>query len=490
MAIQPTTTNLLSSETATYRQGWCGKRKRSSEDANENLRSDSPESEKPLFSSTTPRRRWIDSLKSAGNRLQSRVSAQAARIRSFWSPQAPVATVSSMPPTPTSFSALPINYVLLLKDADNRREELTKRLRDAEKDRKIFEEGLSLLMRRLGGSFFVKDSQGNSALDYAIRFNDLKALKILTQTDSHKAFDSCKNIHDFFAVLFPPYRDCFPPKWEKYAEKTPKSAELVEFERRVIPRYQKKTTSVTDGPSPSENKNKTPSEPSKQGGFSGKELKELLLANPDKNFIEVLAEIMFKTSSFCFRQAWELANHPQKLTLSESPEEAFIYDGKRYFHKGKGAHYTSKTHSITINKEATWERKTDDLIFETFNALQRSSILDLDARCPEREEFAFCTEWIEINTSIWMEFFHGKKNFTRSLQERKAHWKMVNTPPRLEEGFISHTEQYRIMWDNLLSTKYLEKNPDFLKQRLRELETVSLLAKESTELKIQNGKED
>lgn len=343
----------------------------------------------------------------------------------------------------------------------------------------------STVSAQVGASLLGKDFKGFSPLENAIRCNDLKTLKALTETTSHTAFASCKDIHDFFAVLFPPYRDRFPPKWKQFAEKTPKSAELVEFEKRVISKYQKEAAAMEKESSIPQAgvKDQADAKPKKKIP-SEKELDDLLLANPSKNSLEVLAESLLETSSFCFRQAWELANHPQKVSLQELPKEAFTREGKQMFIKGQEAVYVPNTHSILINKEATWKNKKESLLFETFNSLQRSTIQDLASRCPGREEFAFCVEWIETNTEIWRMFFHGNVNLTRSFQEKEDMWKQSNTPVKSEEEFISHTENLRYMWDTTHATQYLEKNPTFLKQRLAELEKGSS-AIEQDDFKVQ-----
>jgi len=424
---------LPSSETSTNR--WCRKRKQPSEAS----------SAPSLFSSTTPRRRWVDSLKSAGTRLQSKVSAQAATIHSLWSPQAPVAGLAErLPSVPASFSILSVNTFTPEKINEPNRK-LIELLKNPEMDPGDVEKELVRLIAA-GADPFKKDSEGLCALDYAILYEDLKLLKILTQTISHPAFDSCKDIHDFFSLLFPPSRDCFPPNWERYVKKIPKSAELVEFEAEAIRlKETKRLPKLT---------------------FTPDELEQILFKSDRKNLLQIIKENLLQ-KSLLFRAAWTLANRPETVTFSEGPEEEF---SGRSHSPGQGAHYDPATHSITINQNAPLKSKIEDLIFETFNALQVSIAKAWLDTPREREESVFGREWIEITTRQWTDIVYNPDIQLFSIDRKQQIWKKMNATRIV--GIPSHAEVQRQDWDcsHDHSIRFLEKNLGFLKQRLAELE--------------------
>lgn len=453
------------------RTRWCGKRKAGEDSSSIAARLSAVSAQaRPLFSSTTPRRRWIESLKSIGKRLGSQISSQATRIQSLWAdptpverspellpaPPPPITTLPELlPPVPPFFSRWLTDNIKNLKYIEDNPFIYSDQKKSKEKKEEILSKVIAI-----GGNPFEKDSEGNCALDYAIRFNFLRVLKILTQTTSHKAFDSCKTVHDFFAVLFPPFRDRFPPNWEQYVQMIPKSAEIIECEKEA---------------------EKLP-ETEKLPRLWGKVID--FLSKEHTTSLEALSEVLAEKSPF-FRKAWELANHPQKVGLLESSDEDFFIGGKRVFKEGEGGAYCSMTHSISINSNTSLYYQANVLIFETLNALCRTSEEMLTARYPEREEYAFSKEWMEqTNENIWS-YVTDSDLLSPSIEKKQERWKKKNTPETGNES-ISHTEFYRREWDCTQSIQYLEKNPEFLKKRLKELETVAAVSNaqsEPTELK-------
>ncbi len=286
---------------------------------------------------------------------------------------------------------------------------------------------------------FQKDKNGCSPLDLAKK--NIVMIRILTGTDQIKAFDQCKNIHDFFAVLFPPNPQQLPPSHEKLEREFAPSKPLIKLE------LEGKSAGMR---------------------FSKEKFLRKISKIDDRVDLKTFCELL-KQEAPLFNLAWSLAEHPQKLRLNAIADAHFSKENRMH-PSGVGAEYEFVSHTITINDAASNSNKIYSLFFETINAVQKQE-LEKTVRWGitgklDREEFAFCKEFIELRSFNWAEQMLQRRAF-----DVLSDWQRSNQSQG--PGLISHTDEIRHAWDNDLGFTYLQSHPDFLPKRLQDLQNLS-----------------
>ncbi len=273
-----------------------------------------------------------------------------------------------------------------------------------------------------------------SLIQTALSINRFDIVKWALREHPIKAFDSCKDIHDFAAVLFPPYTESLPPDWENFVEQIPHT--LSELE-------------------------KTQQDCEAMGIQGSMPLNVFLNSMRDNSSLWVndpltaMREVL--KFSPLFAKATDLADHPTVDVLE-------IYDGPKINTPGNNAGYFNLLHRIKI-EWGTPSQMTHSLIFETLNAVQRKSFNFIeDNKCNlDREKFVLGTEWIETKTSNWTSKIYwgefSKKTFLDC-------WKQMN---KQSGGVVTHAETYRRRWNSYCLGTWIQNHPDLFQKRLSEL---------------------
>jgi hypothetical protein len=292
------------------------------------------------------------------------------------------------------------------------------------------------LVRYGADPYFFRN--GLSSFSYT---KDMQMVRILTGTDTIAAFNHCRDLHDFFEVLFPPFRKALPPNWQSIVDSLERESDLTLF----LQEMQKMN---------------------KKGNSLNKYAQDQRFKMPTIH--AALRDLQQKSPYFA--KAWEIANVEKLVKLEEHPDEVFADGGDVVHERGTSADYTACDHLIRISNVANGKEKMINLVFETLNALQRKTIQKRTEWVWEgrlcRESFALITERVELNSYQWRQkIMEGRLDF--ESESFDSYWRGVNAP--YSEGLIAHAEFYRREWDRHFGFKFLVKNRDWLRERLNEL---------------------
>jgi len=287
--------------------------------------------------------------------------------------------------------------------------------------------------------------------------DNIQMIRILTGTEQNPAFDSCKNIYDFFEKVFPSSPYCLPENWKIIASQVHKSPSL-----NILETEETQLQTCADIP--------LVFAWNIFGGTSTEATQEIFDESMDvPSIIDILSQ-----NSPIFAKAWKLANQPEKLQIQECSDESFTFMNEyKTYENNYGADYSYSLHRIRININASAVRKAFSLIFETINAIQRNCMQETSKLAEEgkisREEFAILIESIECNSVLWREKIGHQLGLevATHYSDFPSEWEDSNKP--IQEGFISHTEKYRREWDVLYSANFILKNKDLFTKRCNEL---------------------
>ncbi len=316
-----------------------------------------------------------------------------------------------------------------------------------------------------GANPFALNREGDSLMGLATLHDNLHLLKTLTRTENHRAFQDCRTIHDFFSILFPPSTRRLPSNWREVVARVPPAPELEELRREAEHlALAREDTRLNPSQIP---------RPYLVGVAVPAQIAAADSGGYDKNPNCVVDAILTRLQevSPLFAKAWALANREQRITLEEVTHEAILSNGANP--GSSGAAYCPIRHRIRISKDSAPRRQVLLLIFETINALQRSSVGRVVYGLG-REELALSCEWIEKATAEWT------AKIVRELGENipatppfEELWVERNTLPSVAKQRIGericHTDVYRRFWDRIHSSVYLSRNQDLLRRRLEEL---------------------
>jgi len=289
---------------------------------------------------------------------------------------------------------------------------------------------------------FLENAEGMNAFDIAD--NDLALIKVLTRTDKKKAFDHCKDMHDFWDVIYPPCKDKLPEGWQewiKILKGESLSSKISEISSEV------RAPSFLEILQELEGAEKEQGKP-----LTAKEIKKYLInLNP------------------IFQKAWQLfVDKPPKIR--DVPPSYFAK--KRIQEEGGEASYSFKSHKIFIESTGSIRQKLITLSFETMNALLRphyleiSKIMESSETTMPREAYALLVEYIEWDGVQAFYLLFDYKDELDELLEWKEQWIDQNQP---NANLTSHTQAYRMTWDNLFAWKYTSRHRAEFQARLKEL---------------------
>jgi hypothetical protein len=283
--------------------------------------------------------------------------------------------------------------------------------------------------------------------------NDVRMLRILTCTEGIKAFDECRDRHEFCAVLWPRVPEKIPRReWHKLVgevKSCPKLEQFINYAKSAPPSRSLREYFL---------------------GLDSDYKARLKAKDPHlkKRSTENLLRLLLKRSPL-FKKAWELVNKHTKITIIQLPYEGLKLGGDKPIHaQNEGACYFHDTHTIRLTPTKTYQQTIFFLVFETMNALQRISFKKANSKINEtsRELHALLLERIELNSARWAERIL-EANPNASAEPFCDYWKRMNVP--FEKGLGSHADHYRHGWDRRVGIQSLIDNPDWLKKRLREL---------------------
>jgi hypothetical protein len=255
---------------------------------------------------------------------------------------------------------------------------------------------------------------------------------------------SGSDVDELYEQVFPAFRDRLPPNWQSMAQKNPKGDVLLHFERMT--KQMRKTAPVESW---------------------AKRLEGRFAEN-----IHELLELMIQKSPL-FAKAWDLVNQPRQVTLKfvEYSDCCGVHP------KGCGAFYNAFEHEICIERGGSCFSLASNLIFETINALQREEFFKLLTSAVSgtisREEYVLQKEWIENNSDIWRSRILAGNPSLEPSRNFEDLWRDANKI--WEGGKKTHANNYRNVWDTCFLTSYLEKNPQFLKERMQEISQTRFL---------------
>lgn len=256
--------------------------------------------------------------------------------------------------------------------------------------------------------------------------NDLELIKVLTRTENVKAFENCKNIHDFWAIIYPSSTKELPEGREEWIQLLLQdSLPLTEQFKQMI----------------------SPEAVSTLPTFKEVVL-ELEEQNKDKKL--TLQGILDHLRKRClpFDAAWKKFgfNTPN---IVEVPSTFFGGEGLRVHYRGGGAVYDEVTHTISIEETGSIQQKIFGLGFEIMNALQQTRFVELtqlmksrETRLP-REGYAFLKEYIEHESRQGLEMTSPKGTIKK--MDLRTNWLLQNFTS--DSRLISHTDYYRRDWD-------------------------------------------
>jgi len=275
--------------------------------------------------------------------------------------------------------------------------------------------------------------------------NDLDLIKVLTRTENAKAFEHCKNIHDFWDVIYQPSTEELPQGWEAWTKLLPQGSLIERLQQAIKPEELAAIPSAE------------------------KIISELQSIEQDKGRKLTAQEILDHLMRFSSIEiTWkQFGSNPPKIV--DAPSTFFAES--RVHRKGVGARYNSHTHTIFIEETGTLAKKIYGLGFEIMNALQQKGFTQLtslmhsrETRLP-RECFAFLIEYTEFDSGQGLRLLAPQG----ALEKRdiREYWIIQNKV--LGDGLISHTTPYRMRWDDHYAWDYVCNHRAEFQDRLKEL---------------------
>lgn len=276
---------------------------------------------------------------------------------------------------------------------------------------------------------------------------DLDLVKVLTRTENVKAFDHCKNIHDFWDVIYEPSKEDLPKSWQEWIKLLPQSSLTERLQQTIKPEEIAAMPSL-DKIIPELEK----VEESLGRKLTAGEILDHLMRYPS-------IEITWK----------QFGSTPPKIVDAPST----LFADSRVHRKGLGACYNSHTHTIFIEETGTLAQKIYGLGFEVMNALQQKGFTQLtslmnsrETRLP-RECFAFLTEYTEFDSDQGLRLLAPKGALAN--RDIREYWIVQNMV--LGEGLVSHTTHYRMRWDEYYAWDYVCNHRADFDARLKEIST-------------------
>ncbi|HSW72355.1 MAG TPA: hypothetical protein VLG44_02970 [Chlamydiales bacterium] len=296
-----------------------------------------------------------------------------------------------------------------------------------------------------GGDPFLATVEGETS--FRITRDDLALIKVLTRTENVRAFDHCKDIHDFWDVIYPPSTHELPEGHEEWIRLMPQNS-LAERLQKVLPREE-----IEAFPS-----------------FEA--IIEDLRKEEQKKDKSLTAQDIFDHLRSRY-PAFETicrefgSNLPKIIDLPSS-----FFSSERVHVDGFAAHYHAESHTIRLEETHDLSVKFVKLFFEMMNALQRGRFEKLgilmiteDTRLP-REGYVFLMEYIEHDSARAFEILVPRILDTGDI---RAQWILQNRPTR--EGLVPHAFHFRRLWDKYCAWPYVCTHRAEFQDRLKKLST-------------------
>jgi len=293
------------------------------------------------------------------------------------------------------------------------------------------EEIFRLLMAR-GANPFVQDNQNKSFIQVLCNWGDQKEafrrLRVCTGTEEIAAFDSCKDIHDFFSVLFPSFKEVFPPNSASLIANVPK-CEKLELLNQKADALKEKWPSLDQA----------------------RQVFEILqrwdpTPNPPSFDIAFICQLLQKFHPL-FDLVWKETDNPQLLETQQMKSQGGYTPTGYYF---------SDDHRILINSKASNREKLDTLALEALHAMQRDAYSNIWSGSLDREDYALSVEYTE-----WRSFAFRAKLFKTIENGFLDFWKRTNR--------CGHAEAFRRLWDEVGSFRYWSQNQNVMQERINAL---------------------
>lgn len=296
-----------------------------------------------------------------------------------------------------------------------------------------------------GGDPFLATVDGVTS--FHIAKDDLALIKVLTRTENVRAFEQCKDIHDFWDVIYPPSIRELPEGHEQWIQLLSQNS-LAERLQEVLTREEIEAfpplEAIIEELKKEEQKKLRP--------LTAGEIVDYLRVNYPA----------FETVCKQFG-----SNFPKIIEVPSS------YFGVHRVHSdGDAALYKAETHTIHIEETRDLHLKFLKLFFEMMNALQKESFEKLgklmisEDTSLSREGYSFLMEYLEYGSARAFEILVPKALPTRELREN---WIAVNLP--LKDGLVPHAFHFRRLWDNYCAWPYIYTHRDEFQDRLKKLST-------------------
>lgn len=289
---------------------------------------------------------------------------------------------------------------------------------------------------------------GADPFRFHIAGQDLALMKVLTRTENVKAFAHCKNINDFWDVIYKPSIEDLPKGWEEWLKLLPQSSLTERLQQAINPEEIAAMPSL----------DKIISELEKVEKSLGRKL----------TAGEILDHLMRYSS---IEITWkQFGSNPPKIVDAPST----LFAESRVHRKGLGARYNSHTHTIFIEESGTLAQKIYGLGFEVMNALQQkgfnqlTSLMNSRERRLPRECFAFLIEYTEFDSGQGLRLLAPKG----ALENRAIREYWITQNKVLGDGLISHTTPYRMRWDEYYAWDYVCNHRAEFQDRLKELSQI------------------
>lgn len=248
--------------------------------------------------------------------------------------------------------------------------------------------------------------------------NNLPLLKVLTRTENSAAFNDCVTVHDFWEKIFPASRDKMPPLSEQFLKCLPL------FQRDWLS-WKEHSSAISD-----------------HKGY----IHDLVIPS-NVTSLEMLKDYL-KEHYPPFNIAWKMAGEP-KLEYIDHPRPS-------------PAQYQVESHKIVLFQHSSQREMIESLFFETCNAIQRQSFMEVNRLLElgelAREDFTFIYEYLEGRSYEAYEQVRGAI-FVKTLD----FWVRTNQ--------WGHADIYRTGWDIKNAWKYIANNRRTFEDRLQALRT-------------------
>jgi len=294
-----------------------------------------------------------------------------------------------------------------------------------------------------GGDPFLATNDGVTS--FAIANNDLALIKVLTRTEHIKAFDHCKDIHDFWDVVYPPSTKELPKGHEQWIQLLSQSS-LAERLQKILPREEIEAFPPLEAIIEELRKEEQ------------KKLRSLTA-------VEIVDHLRVNYPAFETVCKQFGSNFPKIIEVPSS------YFGIHRVHlDGNSALYQAETHTIHIEETRDLRLKFEKLFYEMMNALQKEGFEKLsqlmmseDTRF-SREGYSFLMEYLEYGSARAFDILVPKVLPTEELLDS---WIAVNLP--FHDGLVPRAFHFRRLWDIYCAWPYISDHRAEFQARLKEL---------------------